>query len=85
MHMGDLVPAPDDDAGQDGDHREYAGREGEQQARTEEERHDQPESALLQYVRNLGVLIFGRGGDGGAGELQTNCASSTTICFSMGG
>ena len=51
--MGDFVTAPDDDAGQDRDHREHARSQRQQQPCTEEEGNDQPETTALEQPGDL--------------------------------
>ena len=65
MALGDPMALADDDAGQDGDHRKYAGGQREQQSRAEKERYDQPEVAVAEQLRDPRVLICRRRGDDG--------------------
>ena len=51
-----LVPRADDDAGEDGDHREDAGCQREQQAEAEEAGDHDPEAGVLEQLRDLAGL-----------------------------
>jgi hypothetical protein len=52
----------DDDAGQDGDHREHAGREGQQQAEAEEADQHQRQVVALEQTGDARAFVAGGGG-----------------------
>ncbi len=63
----DLAALADDDAGQDGDHREYAGRQCQQEAEAEEAREDGGKAVALQVGGDR--IGFGQGGRGARNAL----------------
>ena len=76
---------PDDDAGENGDHGEHAGRERQQQAEAEEARDDQPEAAALEQCRDLGRIrsVICSRRRGGRCPERLGCMGASSVCLRM--
>ena len=91
--QGQQKPAPgghgpglaDDDAGQDGDHREHARGQREQRAEGEERQHVQDETALFQGASVMRSWTESRPWLTGGTDAAAACPRFTLICFCCGG